>query len=189
MYFIMVRSKRDWPSMNSFKSNRIPKWLWFFLLIIGFSFLTPLIEPLKSAPSAIVCVIFGLLIVFPGKDPVQPRLIRLLPLFWSLEFLSAALLLLLQSKPELLPEELRDQSVFLVASTLIWTPILAWHYFRKTRFFVTLFIVVSVASLGHFIWQNVGGNAKTDDFFQLLATLILTVYVWNKFPAYAEIKT
>lgn len=161
--------------------THMPKWLWFFLIIIAFSFLTPLIEPLKSAPSVVVCVLFGALILFPGKDARRPRLIKFLPFFWALEFLSAAALLVLQRKPDLLPEELRDQSVFLVIATLIWTPILAWHFFRKTKYFILLFVLVALVNVANFAWQLAVSSAHLDDGFQLLATLILTVYIWKKF--------
>jgi hypothetical protein len=163
---------------------KIPSWLkilglLFFLSVI-FSILGAAISEFLIVPLVLIT-----LILFPGKDAKNPRLVRFIPWIWglgaaiSLVFLLAELI----GRPMASPE-MHNPTLPELWSTVLLTPPLIWALVRRNRFFRPLLIGSAILFTGLEFWIYSESNADIKAIFELVggasSELILAIYLFIK---------
>lgn len=141
-------------------------------------------------PQLLTCVliptIFILLMMFPGKDPENPRLFKVTPWIWSLSFLSAVTLLL----ADLFEKDLFGQgtpkpsNVELAGAVITYLPLM-WTFLRRHPLFKPVLIGATVISLGTSIYAYLESTREFDHLIDMWGSLIaegiLVPYLFIKF--------
>lgn len=163
--------------------QRIPAWLKWFLGIVVLSVILPV---LGSSGSLLLVLIIGGLILFPGKDPKNPTLFKVLPWLWLLNWLGSCVLAWnlwvnhFISQPEI--DRISGLEIFL---TLTFTPILFFSFIRNSRKIRGILVASAVLAVGASLinafsqsnlelWIDCGGT--------LLAEAMVIGYSWKRLP-------
>jgi len=134
----------------------------------------PILSPVKDTPSALFLVIIAALIMLPGKKQV-PRLIRALPWFWILNFMTAVSVLALGTfKYELMPEEVKkmfNEMYFPLILGVFSSPILIVLYAKKSTLFLKALVATTVLEVlfsGIELLRNIGSFDRPQKIIEFL---------------------
>jgi hypothetical protein len=160
---------------------RIPTWLKILAVIL----LLSLVFTALAAVSAyiITTVVLIVLILFPGKDLENPRIVKLVPWFWGLGMVVAVFFLVMDAlgKSIMPGADSRPPTPAELWSTILFTPPLVWAFVKRNLFFRPILIVSSLVFVGIEFWLYSDSAKHISDVFDLVgnisAEVILTVYL------------
>lgn len=166
---------------------KIPAWL-KILIVLG---LLSIVFTILGAVSEFIIapVLVLALILFPGRDPDRPTLVKVLPWLWGLSALMAALLLVAEfagksmfpaGSPQPTPEELW--------TTLLVSPVLIWALVTRHRHFRVIVIASTVFMVGMEIYGYLDSSRDLKAVIELtgnlFAELLIAGYLLAKVPGH-----
>ncbi|MEW6057258.1 MAG: hypothetical protein AB1540_11670 [Bdellovibrionota bacterium] len=172
-----MRKKSPFP-------GSLPLWLRITLVLGLLSFVFTILGAIS--PFLIAPLLFLLLILFPGPDASQPRLVRLMPWLWTMGFLIAILLLLAQETGHrIFGPDLDLPSRTEMIATVVFFPALIWSFWKQHRSFRLILIFSTAASIGIQLQAYFDGAQETKAMLELIgnlsAELIAAIYVGSKY--------
>ena len=162
---------------------KIPAWLKIlvilFFLFIVFSVLgavSPYIIPLALAVS---------LILFPGTDQANPRLVKVIPWFWGLEIIVSFIFVALDlAGKKLFESDQRQPTAIEIWSGIIFTAPLIWLIVKRHKAFRPMLVVATLVNLaiGFWVYSDSIGDVKAK--FELAGgvttELLVSIYLLVK---------
>jgi hypothetical protein len=163
---------------------QIPLWVKIFALLFVLSVVVTVLGPLAEA--LIPAALFVTLVMFPGPNRDQPRLVRAMPWLWGFSFVVAAALALSRAigKP-LFGETMREVSTYEIWSTIAFTGPLIWTLVKRHWAFRWIIAVSAVITLvGEYLdySTSTGDAGAMITLISGMATeLALAIYLFVKF--------
>lgn len=159
---------------------KMPLWLKMLLLFLPLSLVFSVLGTVSEF--LIAPIFFFALMLFPGADAENPRLVRFMPWLWALEAVVALGLLALKmvGKSPFGPE-MRAPTPLEMWSTILFAPPMIWTLVRRNGFFRPLLVFQAVAALAISFWVYSGRTGDIKAVFELcgdiVAELMVTIYL------------
>lgn len=162
---------------------RMPSWLKIVIILMLTSLVFSVLN--AAAGSFILLLVLIALIVFPGKDPANPRLVRWMPALWGLNFLAALAFLVAGALGKsLVSAETELPSPGELWGTIFFVPPLIWTLVKRHRLFKPLLIASTVFMLGLELYKFTESLRDAKAVIELIgegsAELILTIYLLRR---------
>ncbi|MCM0606044.1 MAG: hypothetical protein KA715_08130 [Xanthomonadaceae bacterium] len=163
--------------------QRIPTWLKWFLGIVALSVVLPV---LGSSGSLLLIILFGGLILFPGKDKSNPNLFKVLPWLWILNWLGSCVLAWnlwvnhFISQPEI--DRISGLEIF---ATLVFTPYLVIAFVKNHRKIRDILVIYAVLAVGASLINAISQPTMElwiDCLGTLIGEIMVISYSWKKLP-------
>jgi len=163
------------------KSIKMPMWLKWFLSIVGLSLIVPI---LGSSGAFLLTIIVGVLILFPGKDPQNPTLFKILPWLWALNWLGSIALAWNKWGTRFINQPEIDRiSGLEIAITLIWTPVLFACFVKRIPRLRQVLVVSAVLTVGASLingFDQSSMEAWLDTLGTFITEAMVLAYAWKR---------
>ena len=167
---------------------KLPLWVKISIVLALLSIAGTVLSAVS--PSLILPVAAIIIMLFPGPDAANPRLVRWIPWFWALDALVGLVfaIAMLMGK-DLFPPEQRHPSMLEICSSIVMAGPMIWLLVKRHRLFKPVLIFSAVLFSGFSIWDyqtdpSIDLRAKIELISDLLTQVLLTAYLLVKVRAH-----
>ncbi len=162
---------------------KIPAWLKILLILFVFFIVFSVLGAVS--PYIIPLVLAVALILFPGADEAAPRLVKVMPWFWSLEILVSLVFVVMDlAGKKLFEADQRQPTAVEIWSGIILTAPLIWLLAKRHKAFRPMLVVATLVNLGIAVWVYSDGSGDIKAKFELAGgistELLVSIYLLMK---------